>query len=38
MILARANDMRNENRDDVKDFNKMIMYAKVVTIRDKQLN
>jgi len=30
-----ANDMRNEERDDVKDFNKMIMYAKVVTIRDK---
>ena len=24
-------------RDDVKDMNKMIMYAKVVTIRDKQL-
>ena len=36
-ILQKANDLRNEDRDDVKDMNKMIMYAKVVTIRDKQL-
>ena len=31
-------DLRNEDRDDVKEMNKMIMYAKVVTIRDKQLS
>ncbi len=37
-ILQKANDLRNEDRDDVKEMNKMIMYAKVVTIRDKQLN
>jgi hypothetical protein len=37
-ILQKARDLRNEDRDDVKDMNKMIMYAKVVTIRDKQLS
>ena len=37
-ILQKANDLRNEDRDDVKEMNKMIMYAKVVSIRDKQLN
>ena len=37
-ILQKAQDLRNEDRDDVKEMNKMIMYAKVVTIRDKQLN
>ena len=37
-ILQKAKDLRNEDRDDVKEMNKMIMYAKVVTIRDKQLS
>ena len=36
-IIQKATDLRNEDRDDVKEMNKMIMYAKVVTIRDKQL-
>jgi len=36
-IIQKAQDLRNEDRDDVKEMNKMIMYAKVVTIRDKQL-
>lgn len=27
----------NEQMDDVKEMNKMVMYAKCVTIRDKQL-
>ena len=35
--MQKATDLRNEDRDDVKEMNKMIMYAKVVTIRDKQL-
>ena len=34
-IIQKAQDLRNEDRDDVKEMNKMIMYAKVVTIRDK---
>ena len=37
-IIQKARDLRNEDRDDVKEMNKMIMYAKVVTIRDKQLS
>ena len=36
-VIQKAADLRNEDRDDVKEMNKMIMYAKVVTIRDKQL-
>lgn len=28
----------NEQLDDVKEMNKMVMYAKCVTIRDKQLD
>ena len=27
----------DEQLDDVKDMNKMVLYSKVVTIRDKQL-
>ena len=27
----------NEQMDDVKEMNKMVMYAKCVTVRDKQL-
>ena len=37
-IIQKAQDLRNEDRDDVKEMNKMIMYAKVVTIRDRQLS
>lgn len=29
--------MLDENEDDVKAMNKMMLYSKVVTIRDKQL-
>ena len=36
-VVQKAKDLRNEDKDDVKEMNKMIMYAKVVTIRDKQL-
>ncbi len=36
-IIQKAQSLRNEDKDDVKEMNKMIMYAKVVTIRDKQL-
>lgn len=28
----------SDQLDDVKEMNKMVMYAKCVTIRDKQLN
>ena len=37
-IKNKAKSLLNEEKDDVKEMNKMIMYAKVVTVRDKQLN
>ncbi|CAD8061698.1 unnamed protein product [Paramecium primaurelia] len=36
-LNARAAEILNEQLDDVKEMNKMVMYAKCVTIRDKQL-
>ncbi|CAK89143.1 unnamed protein product (macronuclear) [Paramecium tetraurelia] len=36
-LISRAQEIINEQIDDVKEMNKMVMYAKCVTIRDKQL-
>lgn len=36
-FLSRAQQLLDENEDDVKAMNKMMLYSKVVTIRDKQL-
>ena len=37
MILARAQMLLDEQMDDVKHMNKMVLYSQVVTVRDKQL-
>jgi len=36
-ILLKAQEILNEQLDDVKHMNKMMMYAKCVTVRDQQL-
>ena len=36
-LLQRAQFLLDEQKDDVKAMNKMVLYSKVVTIRDKQL-
>jgi len=36
-LKAKAHLLLNEERDDVKQMNQMMLYAKVVTIRDRQL-
>lgn len=36
-ILSKAQAQLDEELDDVKNMNQMILYSKVVTIRDKQL-
>jgi|Transcript_2235 hypothetical protein len=36
-MLANAQKQLDEEHDDVKHMNQMTLYAKVVTIRDKQL-
>lgn len=36
-ILARAEAQLDEEKDDVKHMNQMVIYSKCVTIRDKQL-
>lgn len=36
-LLSRAQQQLDEEHDDVKDMNQKVMYSKVVTIRDKQL-
>jgi len=36
-LLANAQHQLNEEHDDVKLMNKMVLYSKVVTVRDKQL-
>lgn len=36
-LLANAQQMLDEEHDDVKHMNQMTLYAKVVTVRDKQL-
>jgi hypothetical protein len=36
-LLAKAQKQMDEEIDDVKHMNQMVLYSKVVTIRDKQL-
>ena len=36
-LLSKAQMQIDEQHDDVKGMNKMLFYAKVVTVRDKQL-
>ena len=36
-LLAKAQQQLDEEHDDVKHMNQMVLYSKVVTIRDKQL-
>jgi len=36
-LQSRAQELLNEQRDEVKHMNQMMLYAKVATIRDKQL-
>lgn len=36
-LQSRAQEILNEQLDDVKDMNKMVNYVKCVSIRDKQL-
>lgn len=36
-LLAQAKQMMDEEHDLVKDMNKLVLYSKVATIRDKQL-
>ena len=36
-LLAKAQQQMDEEHDDVKHMNQMVLYSKVVTIRDKQL-
>lgn len=37
-LLAKAQQQMDEEHDDVKQMNQMVLYSKVVTIRDKQLD
>ena len=37
-VLSRAQELLNEEKDEVKEMNQMVMRARVVQIRDKQLN
>lgn len=36
-LLSKAKQMLDEEHDDVKHMNQMVLYSKVVTIRDRQL-
>ena len=36
-LLSKAQMQLDEEQDDVKHMNQMVLYSKVVTIRDKQL-
>lgn len=36
-LLSKAQKKLDEEMDDVKQMNQMVLYSKVVTIRDKQL-
>ena len=36
-LLTKAKDQLDEEHDDVKEMNNMVLYSKVVTIRDRQL-
>jgi len=37
-LKGRAKELLNEEKDEVKHMNQMMLYAKVVTIRDRQLD
>ncbi len=37
-LLTKAMEMLDEEHDDVKHMNQMMLYSKVVTIRDRQLD
>lgn len=37
-LLSKAQKQLDEGLDDVKHMNQMVLYSKVVTIRDKQIN
>lgn len=37
IVNAKAFEIAKEQMDDVKEMNKMVAYAKAVTIRDRQL-
>lgn len=37
-LLAKAQMQMDEEHDDVKHMNQMVLYSKVVTVRDKQLD
>ena len=37
-LLARAKQAMDEEHDDVKHMNQMVLYAKCVTIRDQQIH
>ena len=36
-LLSKAQKKMDEDLDDVKHMNQMVLYSKVVTIRDKQI-
>jgi len=36
-LLTKAQCLMDEEQDDVKKMNQMVLYSKVVTIRDQQL-
>lgn len=36
-LLTKAQQMIDEDHDDVKHMNQMMLYSKVVTIRDRQI-
>jgi len=36
-LLTKAQTLMDEEQDDVKKMNQMVLYSKVVTIRDQQL-
>lgn len=36
-LLTKAQQIMDEDHDDVKHMNQMMLYSKVVTIRDRQL-
>ena len=37
-LLSKAQKKLDEDLDDVKHMDQMVLYSKVVTIRDKQIN
>ena len=37
-MLTKAQDQIDEEQDDVKHMNQMLLYTKIATIREKQLD